>query len=725
MVADKGCAARREPRNFVALHFKWKCLELAAGASLVWGLGRVTKNNRSFNGAPRSRALVPRSGRAQLPQVYLAQTSRAAESVYHPDNPDARRGSRLKWLASTLLAAAVGVAAIGLALFTSIDRGDRGEGNMLAFVKKTVEQSMAPGVIIPVANAAAEASRGKADRLTAAVRGSTTRHIIREPLQEKKGDKTFIVLKPYTRVVAHLSSVAGPLDESIPPFNPFTLYNKTPGSGDASESDGTPAGTIATSLRDPDGGLIPDQDNQQLSEAEVLAIVLKNREGSLDGSVMADGGGSDEAGAETEPIVSSEARETLPPNTIALAKNQLDDVSTPQFEGQQVRVIQSGPKETLTSLLQRNGVAANQARAVVAAAGKVVDGEGLVADQEVRLVLAPAADGNMQPALVTVFSEAHSHLVTVARNGSGGYLGSENPLAANFKEQLQELQGSRQHNTLYAGLYQQALQQGMPAPMIMRMVRTFAYDTDFRRRVGPGDGFEAFFDTIEDTSPLSGATAGSAGGKPNELLYASLTVGGDTRKFYRFRTPDGQVDYYDVQGNNAKKFLTLKPVRGEVRFTSGFGFRVHPLLHVKKMHTGIDWAGTSGTPILAAGNGVVEDFGRKGGNGNYARIRHANGYETAYSHMSRLNPSLGVGSKVAQGEVIGYLGNTGLSTGAHLHFEVLVNGSFVDPMSIHVPRDRQLTGRQLTEFQKERARIDDLMTRQPVMSLVDQVASKG
>ena len=274
-------------------------------------------------------------------------------------------------------------------------------------------------------------------------------------------------------------------------------------------------------------------------------------------------------------------------------------------------------------------------------------------------------------------------------------------------------------------VYDQALQQGMPAPMIMRLIRTFAYDTDFRRRVGPGDGFEAFYDVAEDANTLSGAPISAGAGHPNELLYAALTVGGETRKFYRFRTPDGLVDFYDAQGNNAKKFLMLKPVRGEARFTSGFGLRIHPLLHIKKMHTGIDWAGASGTPILAAGNGVISEIGRKGGNGNYVRIRHANGYETAYSHMLKFYPGLGVGSKVNQGDQIGYLGTTGLSTGAHLHFEVLVNASFVDPMTIHVPHERQLAGRQLAEFLKERTHIDDLMTRQPVMSFVDQVAQKG
>ena len=691
----------------------------------------MNKRHRSFQGAPRSRALVPRSGRAQLPQVYLAQTSRAAESVYQPDHPEARRGSRLRWLASTLLAAAVGVVAIGLALFSSIDR-DRGEATMLAFVEQTVRQSLTPGVVVPTA--AADLNRGKADRLTAAAHGSTTRHIIREPMQEKKGDKNFIVLKPYTRIVAHLSSAASQADDRIPPFNPFTLYANAAGAGDAGGADSSPAGNMTVALRDPDSGVVPFNDTLEFSDSDVLLIVLKDRDGGADSSTMEDGGGSLEAGSEadagadtpTHPAVAPP--EVLPANTLALAKNQLEDESRPQFEGQEVRVIQSGGNDTLSTVLQRNGINSWQTRAIVAAARKVVDGEGLVADQELRLVLAPAGDGSMQPALVTVFSEAHSHLVTVVRTASGDYVGSENPLAANFNEQLQDLQGSRQHSTLYASLYGQALQQGMPVPMITRLIRTFAYDTDFRRRVGPGDGFEAFYDVADDEnggSAGSGSIAGSEGGHPNELLYAALTVGGEARKFYRFRTPDGVVDYYDVQGNNAKKFLTVKPVRGEVRFTSGFGVRLHPLLHIKKMHTGVDWAGPAGTPILAAGNGVIAEIGRKGGNGNYVRIRHANGYETAYSHMQRFQPGLGIGSKVNQGDQIGYLGSTGLSSGPHLHFEVLVNSSFVDPMTIHVPRERQLSGRQLGEFQKERAHIDDLMTRQPVMSFVDQVANKG
>ena len=188
-----------------------------------------------------------------------------------------------------------------------------------------------------------------------------------------------------------------------------------------------------------------------------------------------------------------------------------------------------------------------------------------------------------------------------------------------------------------------------------------------------------------------------------------MTSGGETHRFWRFRSPDGVVDYYDEFGNTSKKFLMRKPVRGEnIRLSSGFGNRFHPVLGYVRPHNGIDWAGPVGTAILAAGNGVIEEAGRKGEFGNYIRIRHANGYQSAYAHLSRYAPVAQAGARVSQGEVIGFIGSTGLAAGPHLHFEVLVNKRHVDPLSIEVPRERRLTGRQLAEYQKERTRIDDL-----------------
>jgi murein DD-endopeptidase MepM/ murein hydrolase activator NlpD len=157
------------------------------------------------------------------------------------------------------------------------------------------------------------------------------------------------------------------------------------------------------------------------------------------------------------------------------------------------------------------------------------------------------------------------------------------------------------------------------------------------------------------------------------------------------------------------------------RFTSGFGFRRHPLLGIRKMHTGIDWAAPTGTPIMAAGDGTVEIAERHGGNGNYIRIRHGNGYKTAYSHMSRFMPNIRKGMKVRQGQQIGFVGTTGMSTGPHLHYEVLVNNRFTNPLKVRVPRSRQLNGRMLAEFKKEESRIDELMRRAPVKTRIASV----
>ena len=199
----------------------------------------------------------------------------------------------------------------------------------------------------------------------------------------------------------------------------------------------------------------------------------------------------------------------------------------------------------------------------------------------------------------------------------------------------------------------------------------------------------------------------------NDVLFASLTVGGEPKKFYRFQSPDdGIVDYYDESGKSAKKFLVRKPV-AEGIMRDGFGLRRHPILGYTKMHTGVDWAAPTGTPIYAAGNGVVEKAGWESGYGKFVLLRHNNGYETAYGHMSAFARGLDEGTRVRQGQVIGFVGSTGLSTGSHVHYEIRVNGRFVDPMRIKLPRGRELQGPILNAFEQERERLDSIMARKP------------
>jgi murein DD-endopeptidase MepM/ murein hydrolase activator NlpD len=205
-------------------------------------------------------------------------------------------------------------------------------------------------------------------------------------------------------------------------------------------------------------------------------------------------------------------------------------------------------------------------------------------------------------------------------------------------------------------------------------------------------------------------------------MFASLTIGGEVKKFYRFQTgDDGIVDYYDETGKSAKKFLVRKPLaQGIMR--SGFGSRRHPLLHYTKMHTGVDWAAPLGTPIYASGNGVIDKVGWESGYGKYVRIRHSNGYETAYGHMTAFARSTQPGTRVRQGQVIGYVGSTGLSTGPHLHYEILVNGRFVDPLRLKLPRGRVLDGPMLASFEQERDRFDSMIARNSRVASTGQTA---
>ena len=253
---------------------------------------------------------------------------------------------------------------------------------------------------------------------------------------------------------------------------------------------------------------------------------------------------------------------------------------------------------------------------------------------------------------------------------------------------------------LYNSLYETALKQEAPRAIIAELIQIFANDVDLQRSVQPGDTLDLFYDEGEE-------------GGHDTLLYAALTTRGETWRYYRFQTQDdGIVDFYDENGRSSRKFLIRKPIAtGETR--SGFGMRRHPVLGYYKMHTGVDWAAPIGTPIVAAGNGVIIKAQWDQGYGRRVEVQHANGYITTYNHLSGFARRVAEGTRVKQGQVIGFLGSSGLSTGPHLHYEVMVNGHFVDPMRVKLARTREFDGRLLAEFKRERERIDGLMAKAP------------
>jgi murein DD-endopeptidase MepM/ murein hydrolase activator NlpD len=256
---------------------------------------------------------------------------------------------------------------------------------------------------------------------------------------------------------------------------------------------------------------------------------------------------------------------------------------------------------------------------------------------------------------------------------------------------------------LYQSIYETAMRHQIPKQVIESLVRIYSYDVDYYYKTQPGDSIDVLY-SGEDETP-------NADAKNNEVVFASVTIGGETKKFYRYQTSDdGVIDYYDETGKSAKKFLVRKPLAQGI-FRSGFGERNHPLLNVMKAHTGVDWGAPLGTPIYASGNGIVAVAGWESGYGKYIKLRHTNGYETAYGHMTAFARNIVPGARVRQGQTIGYVGSTGLSTGPHLHYEIIVNGRWVDPMRLKLPRGRVLEGPVLATFEQERDRIDRMIAR--------------
>jgi murein DD-endopeptidase MepM/ murein hydrolase activator NlpD len=255
--------------------------------------------------------------------------------------------------------------------------------------------------------------------------------------------------------------------------------------------------------------------------------------------------------------------------------------------------------------------------------------------------------------------------------------------------------------TLYNSLYETALKNDIPKPIIEQLIRIYFYDVDLQRKVTGGDSFEVFYAEDEERADRF------------EVLYAALSVSGITKRYYRYRAPDdNSLDYFDEQGKSNRRFLMRKPITEGI-FRSGFGMRYHPILKVERLHSGVDWANAVGTPILAAGDGVVTWADWDTGYGRHIEIQHAYDFVTTYSHLSAFAKGITEGARVRQGQVIGYLGSSGLSTGPHLHYEVLVKGEFKDPMAIKLPRNKELNNSEIALFKQQQDIINDIMSKAP------------
>ena len=251
-------------------------------------------------------------------------------------------------------------------------------------------------------------------------------------------------------------------------------------------------------------------------------------------------------------------------------------------------------------------------------------------------------------------------------------------------------------NVIKNNLYNSAVETGVEPNIIIEFARVFGFEVDFQRDIRKGDWFEIFYEKFEDENNRVRDTG--------KIIYASMYVNGEEINLYNFKY-NNEEEYYDIKGKSITKSLMKTPING-ARLSSSFGMRKHPILGYNKMHRGTDFAAPEGTPIMASGDGVITKAGWCGGGGNCVKIKHNSTYETVYAHMKNFARGIKEGKKVKQGQIIGYVGSTGLSTGPHLHYEVIVNGKKVNSQRLKLPSGKILKGEARKNFELKRIKID-------------------
>lgn len=326
-----------------------------------------------------------------------------------------------------------------------------------------------------------------------------------------------------------------------------------------------------------------------------------------------------------------------------------------QIRGPREERLQIDAGQTVAGVLQEAGVSGTDAHNAVEALSEYFDPRLVKAGQAISVMLEPR-DGELALASLNIKIDPLKEVV-VSKEGKEGF-------KSELKEKDVVLQTSAANAEIENSLYGSAARAGIPASVVAKMIRIYSYEIDFQREIRAGDKVEVLYETYK--------TEDGDFARYGNVLYANLNVGGKDYPVYRYEDKNGNADFYNPLGESIKKSLMRTPVDG-ARISSDFGMRRHPVLGYNKMHKGMDFAAPLGTPIYAAGDGTVELAGRKGGYGNYVRIRHNGSLKTAYAHMHKFAKGIKPGRHVNQGDVIGYVGSTGRSTGPHLHYEVLQN----------------------------------------------------
>ncbi|MEM9732171.1 MAG: M23 family metallopeptidase [Pseudomonadota bacterium] len=634
--------------------------------------------------------------------------------------PDRRRVS-LRWLAGSVLTGVTSMALMGGALWAALD-GRQQMANPARSANALLAQAQAGNAAV-----------GKGDRpLILLPAQQTNEKIMQVPTLTRTDAGNVIRKRPFAYATAPLALVPRGLPD-YPKFNPLNVFRASGSDRPVGASDVIYGADIESDvlLAQVDFPLDPTlyDPSAQITVAEAERIVRANRETLLAGEVQVTAAAyvddtrfsldEDEIGTTLglSPGLSPSLSNGLGIRITAenVSRAVLDDpLQTSDLDySEEVVIMREGQtlQEALVGLSLDPSTLSGLLEALAGEFGIDAQPKGTrlrVAVEESSVEGATTVKERL-PRRISVY-RGTTHLKSVALNDRNQVVWANTPapipalsvgLDEDTEPEFQTLARDQLPN-IYDGIYRAALSQGLNAKQARRIIRAVAFDVDFKAKISPSDKLEIFYSMEDEAGAATDAS---------EILYIGLELNGERRAYYRFRSDDdGRLDFFNAEGKSAKKFLLRRPVPNS-RFSSPFGPRRHPISRTYKMHWGADFSAPRGTPILAAGDGVVTQAKWNSGYGRQAIIRHANGYETSYSHMHRFAKGIRVGARVRQGQIIGQVGSTGYSTGPHLHYEMKVNGRKVNPMKIRLPQGRSLKGSQLAAFKRERDRIDALLKR--------------
>ncbi|WP_192355549.1 M23 family metallopeptidase [Mesorhizobium mediterraneum] len=620
--------------------------------------------------------------------------------------PPDRREVSARWLSGTFLTGVTSSVLMGVALFAALDGRQQ-----LATPPEIAE-------LISLARGDDSGEIAKTIRLVAPrqIAKAKDRRRMEVSMVTKVGDRDVIHTMPFVQIKMALAA-GHTTSRAYPPFNPMQVFGD-----DRDGNTGQPATAAAgqiygakveseMSLKTVDFPIetAAFDERSDLSADEVEKVVRQAGTGLTDGAVQVaslhyvdpqrfgDAFAESMAGSYDVRIV---------PENVSVSPRAAPDDQAPAFAEE---IIPFTRDRDIVEAFADSGYTGEDATGMAEAIAKLLNATALKAGTVLRVGL--EIHGDAAKVVRTGIYDRAQHIVTIALDDHGQYVPAQEPepnpeLLTAFDDSPPVVVRGNLPN-VYDGIYRAAYSYGMSKTMTKRLIKLLASGVDFQSRLSPSDRIEVLFSQPDGDDRAS---------DESELLYVSASFGGTTRNFYRFQMQDGSTDYFDEDGRSAQQFLLRNPLPAG-KFRSGFGARRHPILGYVRMHTGVDWSASIGTPIIASGNGVVEKAGWAGGYGKQIIIRHANGYETSYNHQSAFAKGIAPGVRVRQGQTIGFLGQTGLATGPHLHYELIVNGTKVDPMRVRLPVGKVLKGDDLVAFKRERGRIDDLLKQEDSDSL--------